>query len=184
MTLNEAKELAKESVKNKNLFKHMLAVGAAMRALSDDFGEDGELWEMAGVLHDIDYDETVNDFSKHGRLAAERLLAMGVEREIVNAVARHPAHDDNPPETRMDWALHIVDPLTGLIVAAALMHPQKKLSALDTAFVMRRFGEKRFAAGANREQIALCKRRLGLSLERFIGIVLQGMQSESDALGL
>ncbi len=83
----------------------------------------------------------------------------------------------------MDRALYAVDPITGLIVAAALMHPSRKLAEVDTDFVLRRFGEKRFAAGADRDQIKSCE-SLSLSLEEFITICLDAMRDISDELGL
>ena len=184
MTRDEAIKLVSSRVSNKNLVKHMIAVGAAMRALAPRFSGDPDRWELAGILHDIDYDKTVNDFPKHGVLAYQELKELGVDEDIASAVRAHPAHEGFEPKTPMEWALHIIDPLTGLIVAAALMHPTKKLSGLDVGFVMRRFKEKRFAAGANREQIKLCEEKLNIPLEEFVGIVLEAMKSVSDELGL
>jgi putative nucleotidyltransferase with HDIG domain len=179
----EALELVEKSVSKKNLVKHMLATEVAMRALAERLDGDAEKWALAGLLHDIDYDETEKDFPRHGLLSAEMLSEIGVDPEIIDAIRAHPNHSEYPPKTVMDWALHAVDGLTGLIVAAALMHPDKKLAALDTAFVMRRFGEKRFAAGANRDQIRKCE-KLGIPLEEFVEITLNAMQSISDDLGL
>jgi predicted hydrolase (HD superfamily) len=101
--------------------------------------------------------------------------------EIIHAVKAHNEHV--PRDSRMDRALYASDPVTGLIVASALMHPDKKLSGLDVDFVMRRFKEKRFAAGADRDQIAACS-ELGLSLEEFLDIAIASMQGISDDLGL
>ena len=182
--MNSPQDFVKKSIKNKNLFKHMLATEAAMSFLAKHFDEDSEKWALAGLLHDVDYDLTVNDFPNHGKLSAKMLEDAGVDQDIIDAVSRHPGHKDNMPQTNMDWALHTVDSLTGLIVAAALMHPDKKLSALNTEFIVRRFGEKRFAAGANREQIALCQEKLDIKLEDFIDITLKAMISISDQLGL
>ncbi|MFP4460081.1 MAG: HDIG domain-containing metalloprotein [Candidatus Zixiibacteriota bacterium] len=184
MNQDQARKISKNSTKVRNLYKHMLATEAAMISLAKHFGEDDEKWGMAGLLHDIDYDATKDDFESHGRISAEKLRELGLDDDIVDAVSRHPGHDDNPPQTRMDWALYAVDPLTGLIVSAALIHPDKKLSSIDTQFVLNRFGEKRFAAGANREQIAECEDKLGIKLEKFIEISLEGMQDISDELGL
>ncbi len=161
----------------------MLATEAAMKALAERLGGDVEKWGMAGLLHDLDYDQTEHDFPKHGLLSAEILERKGVDTEIVRAVKAHPAHEGFLPESPMDWALYSVDSLTGLIIAAALMHPEKKLKAINTDFVMRRFKEKRFAAGANRDQIKKCS-KLGLELEEFVAITLEAMQSISESLGL
>ncbi|RKZ34268.1 phosphohydrolase [bacterium] len=184
MTRQEAIQLVRERVSNDNLVKHMIAVGSAMRSLAARFDDDPDKWELTGILHDLDYDQTKDDFPKHGIRAYQELKKIGVDDEIASAVRAHPAHQEYPPSNPMQWALHIVDPLTGLIVAATLMHPEKNIQSVDTDFVMRRFNEKRFAAGADRDQIKLCQSKLHIELEEFIDIVLKAMQSVSDELGL
>ncbi len=181
MDRNTALNLISERLKNKNLVKHCLAAEACLRELARHFGEDEETWALAGLLHDIDYEETLDDPARHGINGGELLEKEGVASDIVYAIKVHAGH--LAPKSRLDWALFATDPLTGLIVAAALMHPDKKLNSLDTDFVLRRFKEKRFAAGANREQILACK-NLGLELEQFIEICLKGMKSISNDLGL
>jgi putative nucleotidyltransferase with HDIG domain len=166
---------------NRNLIKHMLATEAVMSGLAEKLGEDIDTWAMAGLVHDLDYEETVDDPERHGLVSAEILEQMGVCEEIVHAVKAH--NEQAPLDSAMDRALYASDPVTGLIVASALMHPSKKLAGLDVDFVMRRFGEKRFAAGADRDQIA-SSGELGLSLEEFLGIALASMQKISDDLGL
>ena len=99
---------------------------------------------------------------------------------MMHAIRAHPGHI--PCESKLDWALYCSDPVTGLIVAGVLMHPTKKLADVDEGYMLRRFKEKRFAAGADREQIAKCQ-ELGLSLEEFMGLALKGMRSISDELG-
>jgi len=170
-----------EKLKNKNLFKHSLAAEACLRELAVKFDENAEKWGLTGLLHDIDYEETKAEPSKHGLVGAQYLESLGLEPDIIHAIKVHVGHIT--PETLLDWALFATDPLTGLIVAAALMHPDKSLKSLDTDFILRRFKEKRFAAGANRDQIETCK-NLNLELNEFIEICLQGMQKISDELGL
>lgn len=181
MTRDEALKTLKENCGNRNLLKHMIATEAVMIGLAERLGEDVEAWGLAGLLHDLDYEETVDDPDRHGLVSAEKLDELGISDEIIHAVKAHNEHA--PLDGPMDRALYASDPVTGLIVAAALMHPDKKLSGLDVDFVMRRFKEKRFAAGANREQIS-SSTELGLSLEEFIGIALNSMQRVSDDLGL
>jgi len=181
MTRDEAFSLIKSKVKNKNLVKHMIATEACMKALARYFHEDEELWSITGLLHDVDYDQTSKDPSKHGVVGSQMLQEMGIDERIVYAVKSHAGHAE--AKSVMDKTLAAVDPLTGLIVAAALMHPSKKLKEVDTKFVMNRFKEKSFAAGANRDNIKTCE-DLGLSLEDFIGISIEGMKSVSDELGL
>ena len=183
MEREQALKLVEEKVSKRNLVKHMLATEVAMKALAKRLGGDAEKWALAGLLHDLDYDQTEHDFPRHGLLSAEILEEHGIDPEIIQAVKSHPAHECCQPSSEMDWALYTVDSLTGLIVAAALMHPDKKLKSIDTSFVMRRFGEKRFAAGANRKQIKKCV-KLGIELEEFIEITLGAMQSISEELGL
>lgn len=181
MTREEAVKLIKENVKTKNLRKHMYAAEACMSELAKRLGGDEDEWALAGLLHDLDYDQTVDDFPRHGHVTEEILQGRGVSAEIINAVKAHAEHA--PIASDMDLALHAVDPLTGLIVAAALMHPTKKLGNVDVGFVMNRFKEKRFAAGADRDQIRKCG-GLGLALEEFVEISLRGMQGISRELGL
>ena len=184
MTRQQALEIVRENVANRNLVKHMIAVGAAMKNLAKKLGGDPTKWEIAGILHDIDYDKTVNNFEQHGILSYKMLVDMGVDEDVASAVRAHPAHPEFMPKNEFEWSLHIVDPLTGLIVAAALMHPSKKIANIDADFVLRRFKEKRFAAGANREQIKLCEEKLKIPLREFIDITLKAMQSVADELGL
>lgn len=180
MTREQAFELVNKEIKTKNLVKHCLAVEVSMRRLARHFGEDEELWGLAGLLHDLDYEKTKDDFKSHGFTTAE-MLEGKVDEKIIYAIKAHPGHVE--AKSRLDIALYAVDPLTGLIVASALMHPDKKLLSIDTDFVMRRFKEKRFAAGANREQIETCE-KIGLSLKEFITFVLKAMQEIHESLGL
>ncbi|MGE5554592.1 MAG: HDIG domain-containing metalloprotein [Betaproteobacteria bacterium] len=184
MTREQALKEVQKRVANKNLFKHMLAVEAIMRELAVRFGEDPDRWGLAGLVHDIDYDQTANDPDRHALVGAEILEGLGVEPEIVYAVKAHNGDRLGiPRQRRLDKALYAADPLSGLIVAAALIHPDKKLGRIDADFVLNRYGEKGFARGANREQIASCH-ELGLELREFIALGLSGMQKISAELGL
>lgn len=179
----EALKLIKENVKNRNLLKHMLAVEAIMRALARRFGEDEELWGLAGLLHDIDYDKTKDDPERHSLVGAEMLEELGVDPRIVYAVKVHNEVHGLPRKSRLDKALYAADPLTGLIVAAALIRPEKRLDIVDVDFVLHRFKEKGFARGASREQMRTCG-ELGLSLEEFVAMGLEAMKGIAGELGL
>ena len=181
MTRDEAWTLVQEQVSNKNLRKHMLASEAVMRRLARHLEEDEEVWGLAGLVHDLDYDQTVNDFPRHGIVSAQMLEGRGVSDAVIHAVKSHPGHF--PRTSLLDHALYAVDPVTGLIVAAALMHPEKKLKPVDVDFIERRFGEKRFAAGANRDQIKTCE-AFGVPLRDFIALSLEAMQGIDVELGL
>ena len=181
MTRDDALKLVIQYVGNKNLIKHMLATEAVMKRLACHFNEDESSWAMTGLLHDLDYDETVNDFANHGLKTAAILASHDIPPEIIQAIKSHPGHF--PRTSMMDKALYAADPITGLIVAAALMHPSKKLKYVTSAFIERRFGEKRFAAGADRGQISSCE-EMGLTLNDFITLSLEAMQSIDTELGL
>ena len=179
----EALALVREKVKNKNLIKHMLATEAVMLRLAEHFEEDRALWGLVGLLHDVDYDLTNREPARHGLVGAQMLEERGLPPELVQAVRAHNDALGYARVTRLDRALYAVDPITGLLVAAALVHPDKKLSAIDVQFILKRFKEKSFARGANREQIETCT-ELGLSLEQFIGLSLEAMQGIATELGL
>lgn len=165
-----------------NLQKHMLAVEAVMRAIASRFGADQELFGLVGLLHDLDYEETVGHPAEHGRRAAEELAELGYPAWVVAGVRAHcPANTVR--DTLRDRALHAVDPLTGLIVAAALITPAKKLAAIDAGFVQNRMGEKGFARGASRDQIRTCE-DFGLPLLEFLDLGVRAMQGIADDLGL
>lgn len=181
MTRDEALKLLQENLKHKNLFKHSLAVEACMRKLAERLREDPDRWGLAGLLHDIDYQKTMDNPERHALEAMEILKPYIKDEEILHAIRAHAEKDTL--SSKMDWALYSVDPLTGLIVAAALMHPTKTLKGVDLTFLKKRFKEKRFAAGASREQIKQCE-KLGLSLDEFMQICLDAMKEISDQLGL
>jgi len=158
-----------------------LSVEAGMRQLAEHLGEDIEFWGLTGLLHDLDYNETKDDEARHTYLTAEWLTQHAPPQEMMHAIHAHPGHVSC--ESRLDWSLYCVDPATGFLVACALMHPDKKLASLDSDFMIRRFHEKRFAAGALRENMQACS-HLGLELPDFLLIVRDGMQKISGILGL
>jgi len=183
MTRKEVLESIKANVENQNLVKHMLATEAIMRALAKRLGEDEEVWGLTGLLHDIDVELTEGDMSSHSKLGADLARELGASETIAHAILCHNEAHGIPRETKLDKALFCADPLTGLIIAAALVRPDKKLAGLEASSVIKRFKEKSFAAGANREQIALCS-EIGLELDEFIELGLVAMQGIAADLGL
>jgi len=183
MTRDEVLASIRANVENENLIKHMLATEAIMRALARRFGQDEEEWGLTGLIHDIDAELTEGDMNTHSKLGADIAREMGASESMAQAILCHNETHGIPCETLLDKALFCTDPLTGLIVAAALVRPDKKLAGLDASSVMKRFGEKRFAAGANREQIAKCS-EIGLELEDFIALGVEAMQGITEELGL
>lgn len=183
MTRKEALDSIKANVENKNLVKHMLATEAIMRALAKRLGEDEEEWGLTGLLHDIDAELTGGDMSSHSKLGADLAKELGASEAMAHAILCHNEAHGVPRETKLDKALFCVDPLTGLITAAALVRPNKKLAGLEAKSVLKRFKEKSFAAGASREQISLCS-EIGLELGEFVELGLKAMQEISSDLGL
>ena len=183
MQRQEALDLLKQHVKNKNLLKHMYACEAVMAALARHFGENEEKWALAGLLHDIDYDQTADNPEKHSLIGGEMLTEAGLPGDIVYAVKCHNERHGLERQSLMDKSLFCTDPVTGLIVAGALIRPEKKLDVIDVEFLKNRFEEKSFARGARREQIAACS-QIGLSLDEFLNISLKSMQSIHKELGL
>ena len=181
MNREDGLRLLELKLTNRNLIKHSLAVESCMQRLAKKYGQNIEMWGLAGLLHDLDYEDIKNDFSRHGFVTAEILEKEGIDSRIIEAIKAHPGHIVR--ETLMAKALYAVDPLTGLIVASSLMHPEKKLKALSPEFILNRFNEKGFSRGANREQIKSCQ-ELGLSLEEFVIICLEAMQEISADLEL
>jgi len=178
-----ALEMVKKNVKNKNLRKHMYAVEAICKRLAQEFDEDEEKWALAGLLHDVDYDKTNKDPEKHSMIGADMLEEAGLPEDIVYAVRVHNERHGLPRVSLLDKVLYAADPLSGLIVASALINPEKKLEAIDAEFILRRFDENSFARGANREQIKACE-EFDMSLDKFVELSYQAMLDISDELGL
>jgi len=183
MTRQEALDSIKANVGNENLVKHMLATEAIMRALARRLGGDKEEWGLTGLLHDIDAELTNGDMNTHSKLGADLARELGATEAMAHAILCHNEMHGVPRETELDKALFCADPLTGLIIAAALVRPDKRLASVEAKSVKKRFKEKSFAAGANREQIARCS-ELGLELDEFIELGLEAMQGIDAKLGL
>jgi putative nucleotidyltransferase with HDIG domain len=181
MHRDEALELLKKHLKNKNLVKHCLAVEACMRAMAARLGQDVEKWGLAGILHDLDYELTEKSPELHTTETVKILKDLQIDPEIIEAVQAHAGKV--LCQNAMDWSIYSVDPLTGLLIAATLMHPDKKLSSIDLEFIKRRYKEKSFARGARREEIEEC-RNIPMELDEFISICIKAMQGIAPDLGL
>ncbi|TET25194.1 MAG: HDIG domain-containing protein [Candidatus Aminicenantes bacterium] len=181
MEREEALELVKKHLKNKNLVKHSLAVEACMKAMASRLNKDVEKWALAGSLHDLDYEITEKSPELHTTETVKILKEIGIESDIINTIQAHAGKV--PCQSEMEWAIFSIDPLTGLVIAATLMHPSKKLKEVDLGFVKRRYKEKSFARGARREDIEQIK-NIGMDLDEFISICLEAMQGIDKELGL
>ncbi|MHB1323571.1 MAG: HD domain-containing protein [Coriobacteriia bacterium] len=183
MDRSEALALVGELVPNRNLVNHCVATEIIMEALARHFGmagEDVERWALAGLLHDLDYARTADDFERHGVVTAE-LLAGRIDDEMLHAILAHAGKA--PRESKMDAALYAADPTTGFIVAAALVRPDRSLAGVGVSSLLKRWKEKAFARGADRGQMAACE-ELGLSREEFLALSLAAMQARAAEIGL
>lgn len=184
MNREKALALVKERVGQENLVRHMLATEAIMGALARRLGQDEGRWRLAGLLHDLDVEETTEEFSRHGLLAVEWLKGRGfADEEVLGAIQAHNPATGKEPASLMEKALFACDCLTGLITAAALIRPEKKLAYVTPKSLKKRFKEPAFAKGARREDIMTCT-ELGLDLDEFLELGLQAMQEVADELGL
>ena len=182
MTRDEAEVLLKIHVKNERMLDHSYASEAVLRALARRLGKDEEKWGMAGLLHDID---TVGgDLTRHGCEAEKVLTEAGLDPEIVDAVKMHnEALCGVARSTEFQHALAAGETVTGLIVATALVYPDRKIASVKVKSVTKRMKEKAFAASVNRETIRECE-KIGLSLDEFVELSLGAMQGIADRLGL
>jgi putative nucleotidyltransferase with HDIG domain len=180
----KAEELFCRHLAADNLKKHCLATEAILRELAPRFGGDPDVWGVAGLLHDLDYDQTKDDMPRHTLVTAEILREEGFDEGIIRAIMAHnAAHVGVEMEAPLDYLLAASESLTGMIVAMALILPDKKLAGVKTKSIMKRMKEKAFARNVNREDIMLC-REVGLEPDEFVTIGIQAMQKISDELGL
>jgi len=180
---DEAFALVEERIPQRNLVNHCVATEIIMGALARHLGkcaEEVEGWELAGLLHDLDYAETADDPARHGLVSAE-LLAGLIDDEMMHAILGHA--DKAPRETLMDHALWCADPTTGFIVAAALVRPEKDLENVALKSLKKRWKESAFAKGASREQMAGCE-LIGLERDEFLQLALDAMKARKAEIGL
>ncbi len=180
---DEAEALLHEWTESANLRKHAYAVEAAMRACARRMGGDPERWAVVGLLHDFDYEKHPGP-SEHPRVGAEHIRRLGWSEELAKAVLAHADHSGIERDTPLKKAIFAVDELTGLIVAVALVRPSRKLADVSVDSVLKKWDQKRFAAGVDRGLIERGARELGVPLEQHIEVVLKAMQEVADRLGL
>ncbi len=184
MTRQEARDLLAEHITNQNLIRHNIAVGFIMSALAEKFNEDRNDWELAGMLHDLDWEKTKDDFKNHTVMAKEILEKTDLKPEIINAIYVHNWVHEIKPQTLLEKALYCVEELSGIITAAALVQPDKKLASVTTESVLKKFKQKSFAAGVNRDIILLCKEYINMELPELVEVSLNAMKAHSEEIGL
>jgi putative nucleotidyltransferase with HDIG domain len=184
ITRDMALDLLKEYCREEALIKHSLATEAVMRALAARMGQDPNRWGIAGLLHDLDYDETKEDPARHTLRTESILRQRGFEEEIIDAIKAHNAEALHMiREKPIHFAITSAESITGLIVATTLVYPDKRIASVKPSSIVKRMKEKGFARGVRREAIQECE-RLGLSLEEFADLSLKAMQGIGDQLGL
>ena len=183
MTRDEALTLVREFVKNEGLVRHMLSVEAAMRFYAEKYGEDVEQWGLIGLLHDFDW-EIHPTLEEHPQAGAPMLRERGVSEEIIQDILSHADHLNMPRDTPHRKAIAACDEVTGLITAVALVRPSRSLYDLEASSVKKKWKDKAFAAGTNREEMEHAAKDFGVELWEHVGNVIQAMRRIAPELDL
>jgi putative nucleotidyltransferase with HDIG domain len=180
--------LLHEYTASESLRKHMLAVEAAMRAYAERFGEDPDLWGLAGLMHDFDYERFPNEAhsptEEHPAYGVRVLREHGFPEAVLQAVLGHATYTGVARETLMAKTLFAVDELTGLITATALVKPSKSVHEVDARSVRKKMKDKAFARGVNRDDVVRGAQELGVDLDEHIQFVIDAMRRSAESLGL
>ena len=183
MNHDQALSLVREYVKNENLVRHMLCVEAAMRFYAEKFGEDPDLWGVVGLLHDFDW-EIHPTLDQHPQDGAPILRQRGVDEAVIRAVLSHADHTGVSRQSQMEKTLFACDEVCGLVTAVALVRPSRSLYDLEASSVKKKWKDKLFAAGANREEIQRSADELGIELWEHVGNVILALRKIAPELGL
>lgn len=176
--------LLKTHIKNDRMLAHSLASEAVMRALAIRMGQDVEIWGLAGLLHDIDVEETNADPCTHAIVGAKMLSDMGLDEEIVDAIRMHnEVATGVERSTLFQHALAAGETITGLITATSLVYPDKKVASVKPKSITKRMKEKAFAASVKRENIIECE-LIGISLDEFAALAIAAMVTVAEEIGL
>jgi uncharacterized protein len=181
MNLAEARALVQDKTDKDITVRHLISVEGVMRALAHRLGSDQDRWALAGLFHDLDQDRTGEDSSRHAYLAAEWLRDAGVEEPVVNAVLAH-AHEQYRTDLMARAVVH-ADAIAGLLVAAALVRPERS-AGMKVSSVKKKLKERSFAPGVDRDEVYAAEEVLGLPLEEFIAVSITGLQQVAPDLGL
>lgn len=184
MEREQAVELLYKYIKSPNMLNHCFASEVVMRALAQRIGRDEDKWGLAGLLHDLDVEMVKGDMFVHGKETARILNELNIDPEIIDAIRMHNESSSGEKRSKeFQYALAAGETITGLIVATALVYPDKKLASVKPKSVVKRMKEKKFAASVRRENILECE-KIGIPLPEFVEISLKAMRSISDRLGL
>ncbi|MBS3790684.1 MAG: HD domain-containing protein [Candidatus Thermoplasmatota archaeon] len=179
----EAIEMIHENIDTENLKNHMFAVAQIMKRLAEELDEDEEKWELLGLVHDLDYEQTKDDPEKHALKSAE-MVEGKVPEDILRAIKAHNhEHTGVEPKNDMEYAIHAADAVSGLIVATALVMPNSKLEEARPESVEKKFDDSSFAKNIDRDRI-LYYEKLGLERDEFLELSLKALQEIDEKLGL
>jgi putative nucleotidyltransferase with HDIG domain len=181
MDIDEARTFAHSKLEKDITYRHLVSVEGVMRRLARHFDEDEHTWALVGLFHDLDQDQTGEDPARHAYVAAGWLREAGVDEEVVNGVLAH-AHPEYQRD-RMTRAIVAADALAGLLVASALVRPERS-AGMKVSSVRKKLKERAFAPGVNREEIALAEPNLGLSQDEFIALGIEGLQEIAAQIDL
>ncbi len=183
-TRDDAVILLNQYVKNERMLSHCYAAEAVMGALAGRLGQDEEKWRIAGLLHDLDIEIVDNNLDRHGLETEKILREKGVDQEIIDAIVMHNERASGKKRsTIFQNALAASETITGLIVATALVYPDKKLASVKSKSVVKRMKEKAFAAFVNRDNIMECE-KIGIPINEFAELCVNAMLTVSDQIGL
>jgi uncharacterized protein len=181
MDRDAALALVREKAEKETTVRHLISVEGVMRRLARRFDEDEGTWALTGLFHDLDQDQTHEDQERHARLAEEWLREAGVDDSVINGVLAH-AHEQYRTD-RMSQAIVHADAVAGLLVAAALVRPEKA-TGMKVSSVKKKLKDKAFAPGVNRQEITEVEERLDISLDEFIAVSIEGLQEVAPEIEL
>jgi putative nucleotidyltransferase with HDIG domain len=176
-----AHTFAHERCLKETTYRHLISVEGVMRSLARRFVEDEDLWGLTGLFHDLDQDHTGEDGAQHARMAAEWLREAGVDERVVNGVLAH-AYEEYRTDLMSRAVVH-ADAVAGLLVAAALVRPEKA-TGMKVSSVKKKLKETSFAPGVNREEVTDVQERIGLPLDEFIAVSIEGLQEVAPEIDL
>lgn len=181
MNRSEALQLVRERTEKETTVRHLISVEGIMRRLGRHFAEDEDLWALAGLFHDLDQDQTHDDLSRHGHQSAQWLREAGADERVINAALAH-AHEEYRTDLLSKAIVH-ADALSGFLVACALVRPERS-NGMKVSSVKKKLKEKAFAPGVARDDIRAVNEGIGLELDEFIGLGIEGLQLVSAEIDL
>jgi len=181
MDREAAHAFARQRCLKETTYRHLVLVEGVMRSLARRFDEDKDLWGLTGLFHDLDQDHTGDDGAQHARMAAGWLREAGVDERVVNGVLAH-AYDDYRTD-RMSRAVVHADAVAGLLVASALVRPQRA-AGMKVSSVKKKLKERSFAPGVNRDEVTDVESNLGLPLDEFLAVSIEGLQEVAPEIEL